>query len=74
MPSAPWSPSDVGPVLRLMSHSDDVPTETLVRNATTAVMFLRALQKVGYFEGVVVRDRGRVVHGTVRIGQKRALE
>ena len=39
-------------VLRLMSHQDSVDETQLMKNAVIAVLFLRALQAVHYFDGV----------------------
>lgn len=44
--------------MRLMSHQEDVEDEQQMKNAVIAVLFLRALQAVNYFEGVAPR-RGK---------------
>ena len=45
-------PDSIEAVLRLMSHQENVDGQQLMKNAVTAVLFLRALQAVHYFDGV----------------------
>lgn len=48
-------PDSIEAVLRLMSHQDNVDEEQLMKNAVIAVLFLRALQAVHYFDGVATK-------------------
>eukprot|EP00094_Tigriopus_californicus_P003674 TCALIF_03535-PA protein Name:"Similar to SMYD4 SET and MYND domain-containing protein 4 (Pongo abelii)" AED:0.19 eAED:0.19 QI:0/0.66/0.28/0.85/1/1/7/0/530 len=50
-----WSSDAIEPLLRLMSHQDEIEPEVLMKNAVIAVFFLRALQAVNYFEDVMPR-------------------
>ena len=50
-----WNSEDIEPVLRLMSHQEDIDGDKLMQNSVIAVMFLRALQAANYFEPVMPR-------------------
>ena len=50
-----WDSADIEPVLRLMSHQEDIDEDKLMKNSVIAVMFLRALQAANYFGPVMPR-------------------
>ena len=55
-----WESDAIEPLLRLMSHQDDIEPEVLMKNAVIAVFFLRALQSAGYFNEVMPRKNFKV--------------
>ena len=50
-----WESHAIEPLLRLMSHQDEIEIESLLQNAVIAVFFLRALQATDYFRDVMPR-------------------
>ena len=45
-----WESGSIESLLCLMSHQDDIEEDQLMKNAITAVFFMRALQAANYFE------------------------